>query len=1024
MLRSGAVCLPGSRDRGGRALLTVCARSSVWSRPDRHHADLCRLLLYYRSILREDVQASGLTVLIDARGTAPPSVLFSALRSLQQENTPGSVYCVLLLVDKDSSLHVDQPAGPQVEVLRSLKSLHTHVGLQQVPAQLGGSLTFSQNSWLCFRLRVEQLSCQCENVIRLLQETMAVLQATPLPAEAQDAELLLSRSKQAMHSVLEDSRLVQLQKEGGASLSWLRLHSAVEEEREAVEKVSALYNQVDELLHSLVTLSNRRSQELSFIQDFSRLERAFGEQTGEVQLQAFEEHEDSLELLIKKQLNFKEFYTHGTCHSGCRTTSAGFTTSGHACRTSLSGSGPLVETSTDQVSCSDRRQGGGEQGVCVLVGAQPKHRCTRMRPSGLKGSHSQQHLWAGLLQAASHLCDPPAPPAPTSACLCCCGDPPSWDRPSAIHPVNWAWRYSPQTWCGGGRCSPQLLQPSPGCGTLPGPSVGKLNECLTGRWRQRSGLSAQPAGGAPSSKEETAEACSSLSSLPHLNSCSSSRRQLLRKTQSLDSPSPPEGVARRPCPRTVSGPVHRGHTGVLIRGLEVSSTEVTERTLSPRLSTAHGCSGGGPRSSGGPSSSPAAPQHRAWARSKLRHIVEEMVTTEREYVRSLHYIIHHYFPEMERADLPQDLRGKRSVVFGNLEKLLDFHSQYFLKELEACWKHPLRAPHCFLRHQQEQFGLYALYSKNKPKSDALLASHGTEFFRGKQMELGDKMDLSSYLLKPVQRMSKYALLLTDLMKEVSSSQEAELSTLQAATSMVKFQLRHGNDLLAMDAIRECDVNLKEQGQLIRQDEFTVWTGRRRCQRHVFLFQELVLFSKPKKMEGALAVFIYKHSFKTADVGLTETAGNNGLQFEIWFRRRRSKSNTVILQAPTEEVKNAWTADITRILWAQATRNKELRLKELVSMGVGNKPFLDIQPSEAAISDRAVHCIMKSRGARTRASVAVSAFDHSASFKPGALSSGSAPSPMCSSSLLGPLDLHAYRAGPRPPPLTAPSSPPW
>lgn len=75
------------------------------------------------------------------------------------------------------------------------------------------------------------------------------------------------------------------------------------------------------------------------------------------------------------------------------------------------------------------------------------------------------------------------------------------------------------------------------------------------------------------------------------------------------------------------------------------------------------------------------------------------------------------------------------------------------------------------------------------------------------MELGDKMDLSSYLLKPIQRMSKYALLLMDLMKEVSEAQEAELVTLQSATDMVKFQLRHGNDLLAMDAIQDCDVSL-------------------------------------------------------------------------------------------------------------------------------------------------------------------------------------------------------------------------
>uniref|UniRef100_A0A8B9SL69 DH domain-containing protein n=1 Tax=Anas platyrhynchos TaxID=8839 RepID=A0A8B9SL69_ANAPL len=184
--------------------------------------------------------------------------------------------------------------------------------------------------------------------------------------------------------------------------------------------------------------------------------------------------------------------------------------------------------------------------------------------------------------------------------------------------------------------------------------------------------------------------------------------------------------------------------------------------------------------------------------SKLRHIIDEMVTTEREYVRSLCYIIDSYFPEMERLDLPQDLRGKRSVIFGNLEKLYDFHSQYFLRELESCCNHPLRVSHY-------QFGMYALYSKNKPKSDSLLASHGNTFFKFKQVQLGDKMDLASYLLKPIQRMSKYALLLKDLIKECSEAQEQELGYLRAAEEMVKFQLRHGNDLLAMDAIRDCDV---------------------------------------------------------------------------------------------------------------------------------------------------------------------------------------------------------------------------
>ncbi|KAM7405580.1 hypothetical protein PAMP_000019 [Pampus punctatissimus] len=511
--------------------------------------------------------------------------------------------------------------------------------------------------------------------------------------------------------------------------------------------------------------------------------------------------------------------------------------------------------------------------------------------------------------------------------------------------------------------------------------------------------------------------CSSSPSLPRLNSSailtpsspccssssssSSSRRQQLRKTQSFDCPSTPEVSRPGPCPRALSEPVRRGNTGVFIRGLEVSSSEAADHTLCPRTA-AHGWAGQGLRSPGTPGTprttgSPGAdPRPRG---SKLHHIVEEMVTTEREYVRSLRYIIHHYFPEMDRPDLPQDLRGKRSVIFGNLEKLLDFHSQFFLRELEACWKHPLRVSHCFLRHQ-EQFSLYALYSKNKPKSDSLLANHGLSFFRRKQVELGDKMDLSSYLLKPVQRMSKYALLLTDLMKEVAVAQEAELVALQAATNMVKFQLRHGNDLLAMDAIRNCDVNLKEQGQLIRQDEFTVWTGRRKCQRHVFLFEELILFSKPKKMEGGLDVFIYKHSFKTADVGLTESTGDDGLRFEIWFRRRTTKNQTFILQAAATDVKYTWTSNIARILWTQATRNKEMRLKEMVSMGVGNKPFLDIQPSDAAISDRAVHYIMKSRGSFITSCIEEDEQEHETGSQPSMTTESSDSSSRCLSGSTG------------------------
>lgn len=57
------------------------------------------------------------------------------------------------------------------------------------------------------------------------------------------------------------------------------------------------------------------------------------------------------------------------------------------------------------------------------------------------------------------------------------------------------------------------------------------------------------------------------------------------------------------------------------------------------------------------------------------------------------------------------------------------------------------------------------------------------------------------------------------------------------------------------------VNLKEQGQLRCQDEFIVWCGRRKYLRHVFLFEDLILFSKTKKIEGGYDFYIYKQSFK-------------------------------------------------------------------------------------------------------------------------------------------------------------------
>ncbi|KAG7187721.1 hypothetical protein KM043_016775 [Ampulex compressa] len=379
------------------------------------------------------------------------------------------------------------------------------------------------------------------------------------------------------------------------------------------------------------------------------------------------------------------------------------------------------------------------------------------------------------------------------------------------------------------------------------------------------------------------------------------------------------------------------------------------------------------------------------AKKTILLIMREMIQTERDYVKSLEYIIENYIPELVREDIPQALRGQRNVIFGNVEKIYEFHSQYFLRELEQCEQSPMLVGQCFLRHEKK-FYLYALYNKNKPNSDSLMAEYGTSFFKQKQLELGDKMDLASYLLKPVQRMGKYALLLqqlvkagTDLSEQLTGKEEKEEkddgskpmvegeADLRAAEQMVRFQLRHGNDLLAMDSLRDCDVNVKEQGRLLRQNEFLVWQGKgKKCLRQVFLFEDLILFSKARRFPDRknLDIYIYKHSIKTTDIGLTAVIADSPTKFEIWFRKRKP-GDTYTLQCASEDIKKAWTEELSNLLWKQALRNREVRLAEMSSMGIGNKPCLDIRPSADQINDRSISVAQLSKTPRFRNSIAVS-----------------------------------------------------
>ena len=100
----------------------------------------------------------------------------------------------------------------------------------------------------------------------------------------------------------------------------------------------------------------------------------------------------------------------------------------------------------------------------------------------------------------------------------------------------------------------------------------------------------------------------------------------------------------------------------------------------------------------------------------------------------------------------------------------------------------------------------------------------------------------------------------------------------------------------------------------------MWQGRKKSLRRVFLFEDLIVFSKPKRSSSGHDVYVYKTGIKTSEMGLTENIGDSGYKFELWFRKRTTR-DTYILQAPTMEIKNSWARAISRLLWKQAIRNR-------------------------------------------------------------------------------------------------------
>uniref|UniRef100_A0A3B4FQX5 DH domain-containing protein n=1 Tax=Pundamilia nyererei TaxID=303518 RepID=A0A3B4FQX5_9CICH len=152
--------------------------------------------------------------------------------------------------------------------------------------------------------------------------------------------------------------------------------------------------------------------------------------------------------------------------------------------------------------------------------------------------------------------------------------------------------------------------------------------------------------------------------------------------------------------------------------------------------------------------------------SRLDRVVLEIVETEQAYVRDLKSIVEDYLGcIIDCGALP--LKPEQvSTLFCNIEDIYEFNSD-LLEDLERS-PHAAAIAECFVERVSTQCVCVCVsvaVLRECMKNESLV-----RFFQERQATLSHSLPLETYLLKPVQRILKYHLLLQELSKHFDKSE--------------------------------------------------------------------------------------------------------------------------------------------------------------------------------------------------------------------------------------------------------------
>ncbi|XP_055382537.1 protein still life, isoforms C/SIF type 2 isoform X1 [Condylostylus longicornis] len=187
---------------------------------------------------------------------------------------------------------------------------------------------------------------------------------------------------------------------------------------------------------------------------------------------------------------------------------------------------------------------------------------------------------------------------------------------------------------------------------------------------------------------------------------------------------------------------------------------------------------------------------------KLRKVILELVDTERTYVKHLNNVMEHYLEPLKRETFLSN--AEITALFGNIQEIFTFQRQ-FLQNLEEAlelepdfhkfehssqFKNVLFAIGSAFLYYVNHFKLYSSFCASHSKAQKVLhPNEGNqalqEFLAARNPKQQHSCTLESYLIKPIQRILKYPLLLQQLRNLTDSRAEEHLHLVEALKGMEK-----------------------------------------------------------------------------------------------------------------------------------------------------------------------------------------------------------------------------------------------